>query len=141
METPENTNPVILGQFLDEIGGGSGGSSIVHPVNITIVNNTGGTPTFIPWASNSDQSQTYNGGFFVNDDGITEIKNNSGWIPTLEAGENTLPVAYCLEDAVIYIIDFMQEGYTYTLSGDVTAIKIESMDALAATGDCTITIS
>lgn len=37
METPENINPVILGQFLDELGGGGGGAT---DFKIFIVNET-----------------------------------------------------------------------------------------------------
>ena len=122
-------------------GGGGGGSSIVNPINVTIVNNTGNTPSFIAFASDSSMSETYQGGFYIDANGIAIINTSSNWMPTLSSGTNTLPTAYCLDNCMICIVDFMGEGYTYTLNGDATKTEVMGMDTIVITGDCTITVS
>ena len=124
-------------------GGGGGGSSIVHPVQVTITNNVSYGVNFLAMAGTDDPMSGQNTGFYIDpSSGLTRIDNNSNWLPTLESGTTTvLPVAYVLEGGVIYLFDFMGEHYTYTLSENATQTQVDIYDAIAITGDCTITIA
>lgn len=125
-------------------GGGGGGSSIVHPVQVTITNSKSDDVSFIEYAGTDDPMSEKCSGFYIDTtSGLRFIDNNADWLPTtLEGGTtNILPAAYVLEGGVIYIVDFMGEHYTYTLSGDATKTEVQGLDTIVITGDCTITVS
>lgn len=123
-------------------GGGSGGSSIIHPVNVTMVNSRNDSLSFISSAVPDLVESSGYSGFYVGTGNVMSLINQeSEWLPTLQSGTTILPTAYILEDTAIYLIDFMGEGYTYSIVGDATEGEIEGMKYVAITGDCTITIS
>lgn len=141
-EDTEKNNPTkIISDLADNYSGG-GGSSIVHPVQVTITNNTEDTLSLSPLISNDDPESGYSGGFYISDTGITQVNSSTEWLPSLLKDTTTdLPLAYCLDDGVIYIKDIMGEHYTYTLSENATKTEIQGLDVIVVTGDCTITIS
>ena len=143
MNTPHNTNKAVLSSMLNQLAeDGGSGSNIVHPVQVTIVNNTADTVNFTSVASNDDMTSGYIGGFYISDHGIIVISPNTRWIPSLLKDTTTvLSLAYCLDDGVIYIADSGDNRYTYTLSENATKTNLEDMDVIVVTGDCTITVA
>lgn len=144
-EANDMVNTEVFSNKIDElsgvISGGGGGSSIVHPVNVTIVNSRNDNLSFIAVAVPDLMETSGYSGFYVRTDNtIAFIDSNSNWLPTLQSGTIILPTAYILEDTAIYLVDFMGEGYAYSIVGDAIEGEAQGLKYVAITGDCTITV-
>ena len=125
METPQNTNPAILSQMLDEIageGGGSGDSSNFSVAKVTLINNT----------SEPDVTFKIPGKY----EGV-EGEHPSSTAPEIIV-EQELVV-----DAVLYCGYCVGCIYSALISFTLTGTGNVTINGLYAyiTGDCTITIS
>lgn len=133
LNTPENTNPAILGGMLEQLiaqsgsGGGGGGESDLTTATVTFINNINDSPTAY-------------GAFVYSDEYEGEVTNHSTGLMPIGTQQTVVTTVILYKgEASIDLTEVGQtQGASISASGDAT-VKMGLF--LLVTGDATVTIS
>lgn len=126
LNTPENTNPVILNGMLSQLEAGGGGESNIKTATVTLVNT--GTGSLLAVQGYIEQTECV-----AISDGAFDTETYS-----FESGGDPLTVAFF--DSFTVSLGSINDGTTPTVTGDATIAYDEEQSAwvVTCTGDCTI---